>query len=46
MIQLLVTETNKYYNQCLYTSDNDHGHSQLPDVAVQEMYQDMVSGRH
>jgi hypothetical protein len=37
-IQLLVAETNKYYNQHLDTLDNDDGHSQLPDVTVQKMY--------
>jgi hypothetical protein len=34
VIQLLVAETNKYID----TFDNDSGHSQLPDVTVQETY--------
>jgi hypothetical protein len=38
VIQLLVAETNKYYNQYLDTLDNDGGHLQLPDTTVQEMY--------
>jgi hypothetical protein len=38
VIQLLVTETNKYYNQYLDTLENASGSSRLPDVTVQEMY--------
>jgi hypothetical protein len=38
VIQLLVAETNKYYNQYLDTLDNDDRCPQLPDVTVQEMY--------
>jgi hypothetical protein len=32
VIQLLVAEANKYYNQYLNTFDNDDGWSQLLDV--------------
>jgi hypothetical protein len=38
MIQLLVAEANKYNNQYLDTLDSGGGHSQLPDMAMQEMY--------
>jgi hypothetical protein len=38
MIQLLVTETNKYYNQHLDTLDNYNRHSWLFDITVQETY--------
>jgi hypothetical protein len=34
LIQLLVEETNKYYNLCLDTPDNGSGYSQFPDVTV------------
>jgi hypothetical protein len=37
VIQLLVVEINKYYNQYLDTLDNDGRCSQLPDVTIQEM---------
>lgn len=34
MIQLLVAETNKCYNQYLDTLDNDKGCSQFPNMAT------------
>jgi hypothetical protein len=37
VIQLLVVETNKYYNQYSDTLDNDKACSWLPDVTVWEM---------
>jgi hypothetical protein len=36
-IQLLVADTNKYYNQYLDTLEND-GCSLLPDVTIQKIY--------
>jgi hypothetical protein len=38
VIQLLVTETNKYYSQYLDTLDNDSTSSWSSDVAIQETY--------
>jgi uncharacterized protein RhaS with RHS repeats len=36
VIQLLVQETNKYYNQYTDTQDSDGRCSKLPDMTVQE----------
>jgi hypothetical protein len=38
VIQLLVTDTNKYHSQYLDTLDSDGKCLQLLDVTVQEMY--------
>jgi hypothetical protein len=38
MIQHMVAETNKYYNQYLDTLDSDGGHTQLPDITVKGKY--------